>query len=95
MQKHLSGMNITTAWGLAQQDVRSMRKLFSVVMEKSIRELRGEPCDGLNEGPEPKQMIACSRSLSERVTELEPLREAVATETGASFNAQQTGIVPL
>ena len=78
MQKHLAGMNITTAWDLAQQDAKSMRKLFSVVVEKTIRELRGEPCYGLDEGPEPKQMIACSRSFSERVTELEPLREAVA-----------------
>jgi DNA polymerase V len=72
-------MNIITAWDLAQQDAKSMRKLFSVVVEKTIRELRGEPCYGLEEGPEPKQMIACSRSFSERVTELEPLREAVAT----------------
>lgn len=79
MQKHLAGMNITTAWDLAQQDAKSMRKLFSVVVEKTIRELRGEPCYGLEEGPEPKQMIACSRSFSERVTELEPLCEAVAT----------------
>ena len=79
MQKHLAGMNITTAWDLAQQDAKSMRKLFSVVVEKTIRELRGEPCYGLDEGPEPKQMIACSRSFSERVTALEPLRETVAT----------------
>lgn len=79
MQKHLAAMNITTAWDLAQQDAKSMRKLFSVVVEKTIRELRGEQCYGLDEGPEPKQMIACSRSFSERVTELEPLREAVAT----------------
>lgn len=79
MQKHLTALNIITAWDLAQQDAKSMRKLFSVVLEKTIRELRGEACYGLDDGPEPKQMIACSRSFSERVTELAPLREAVAT----------------
>ncbi|MBS7660543.1 translesion error-prone DNA polymerase V subunit UmuC [Pseudomonas lalucatii] len=79
MQCHLTALNITTAWDLAQQDAKSMRKLFSVVVEKTIRELRGEACYGLDDGPEPKQMIACSRSFSERVTELPALREAVAS----------------
>ena len=79
LQKHLGDMGLATAWDLAQQDPATMRKRFSVVMEKTIRELRGEACYALEEGPEPKQMIACSRSFSERVTELEPLREAVAT----------------
>lgn len=56
-----------------------MRKQFSVVLEKTIRELRGEACFALNEGPEPKQMITFSRSFSCRVTDLAPLQEAVAS----------------
>lgn len=76
---HFEAMGIRTAWDLAQQDATTMRKLFSVVVEKTIRELRGEACYALDDGPEPKQMIACSRSFSERLTALEPLREAVAT----------------
>lgn len=79
LHAHFDAMGIRTAWDLAQQDAKSMRKLFSVVVEKTIRELRGEACYGLDDGPEPKQMITCSRSFSERVTALEPLREAVAT----------------
>lgn len=79
LQAHLGARGIETAWDLAQQDAKTMRKQFSVVLEKTIRELRGEPCFGLDEGPEPKQMITCSRSFSTRITELAPLREAVAT----------------
>ncbi|WP_276488409.1 translesion error-prone DNA polymerase V subunit UmuC [Ectopseudomonas mendocina] len=79
LQAHLGALGVKTAWDLAQQDAWTMRKQFSVVLEKTIRELRGEPCFALDEGPEPKQMITCSRSFSRRVTELAPLREAVAS----------------
>ncbi|AVO55753.1 translesion error-prone DNA polymerase V subunit UmuC [Ectopseudomonas mendocina] len=91
LQGHLGAMGINTAWDLAQQDAKTMRKQFSVVLEKTIRELRGEPCFALDEGPEPKQMITCSRSFSSRVTALAPLREAVATyacRAGEKLRAQ-------
>ncbi|AEB58203.1 translesion error-prone DNA polymerase V subunit UmuC [Ectopseudomonas mendocina] len=91
LQAHLGALGIETAWDLAQQDAKTMRKQFSVVLEKTIRELRGEPCFALDEGPEPKQMITCSRSFSNRVTTLAPLREAVATyacRAGEKLRAQ-------
>ncbi len=77
----LEAMNVATAWDLAQQDPAFIRKAFSIVVEKTVRELRGESCLALGESAEPKQMIACSRSFSERVTDLEQLREAVASHT--------------
>jgi len=91
LQQHLGEMGVRTAWDLAQQDAKTMRKRFSVVVEKTIRELRGEACYDLADGPEPKQMILCSRSFSERMTELEPLREAVAayaSRAGEKLRAQ-------
>ena len=91
LQAHLGALGIETAWDLAQQDATTMRRQFSIVLEKTIRELRGEACYGLDEGPEPKQMITCSRSFSTRVTELAPLREAVATyacRAGEKLRAQ-------
>lgn len=75
----LEAMNVATTWDLAQQDPAFMRKAFSVVVEKTVRELRGESCLALGESVEPKQMIACSRSFSERITDFEELREAVAS----------------
>lgn len=77
----LEAMNVATAWDLAQQDPAFIRKAFNIVVEKTVRELRGESCFPLGDGPEPKKMIACSRSFSERVTDLEQLREAVASYT--------------
>ena len=77
----LEAMNVATAWDLSEQDPAFMRKCFSLPVEKTVRELRDESCLALGESAEPKQMIACSRSFSERVTDLEDLCEGVASHT--------------
>ncbi|MCM2330023.1 DNA polymerase V [Geopseudomonas sagittaria] len=74
-------MGIKTAWELAAQEPAQMRRMFGLPMEQTVRELRGERCFALHDGPEPKQSIACSRSFAERITELPPLREALASHT--------------
>ncbi|WP_455233344.1 translesion error-prone DNA polymerase V subunit UmuC [Geopseudomonas aromaticivorans] len=81
LKARLEAMNVATAWDLARQDPAFIRKAFSIVVEKTVRELRGESCFPLGDGPEPKKMIACSRSFSERITDLDGLREAVASYT--------------
>lgn len=75
---HLNTMGIKTAWDLAQADAWSLRKQFSLVAEKTARELRGVACLELEETAPAKQEICCSRMFGHRVTELPPLREAVA-----------------
>ena len=79
MTEHLAGMNIKTAWDLAQADPWTLRKQFSVLVEKTARELRGTPCLELEEVAPPKQEICCSRMFGKRLTAIEPIREAVAT----------------
>ena len=79
MTEHLAGMGIRTAWDLAQTDAWLLRKSFSVVIEKTARELRGTPCLALEEAAPPKQEICCSRMFGKRLREVEPIREAVAT----------------
>lgn len=79
MTEHLAGMNIKTAWDLAQADPWTLRKQFSVLVEKTARELRGTPCLELEEVAAPKQEICCSRMFGKRLTAIEPIREAVAT----------------
>jgi DNA polymerase V len=79
MTEHLTGMNIKTAWDLAQADPWTLRKQFSVLVEKTARELRGAPCLELEEAAPPKQEICCSRMFGKRLTTIEPIREAVAT----------------
>jgi DNA polymerase V len=76
---HLQTMNIKTAWDLAQADAWTLRKQFSVVVEKTARELRGVACLELEETAPAKQEICCSRMFGHRLKELPELREAVAT----------------
>lgn len=81
MKAHLGGMGIKTAMDLAQADAWTLRQKFSVVIEKTARELAGTPCLELGEGDPPKQEICCSRMFGTRLTAIEPIKEAVATYT--------------
>ncbi|WP_440088433.1 translesion error-prone DNA polymerase V subunit UmuC [Pseudomonas fragariae (ex Marin et al. 2024)] len=79
MKVHLEAMNIRTAMDLATADARTLRDRFSVVIEKTARELAGTPCLELGEAVPPKQEICCSRMFGQRLTAIEPIKEAVAT----------------
>ncbi|MEJ6656704.1 MAG: translesion error-prone DNA polymerase V subunit UmuC [Pseudomonas sp.] len=76
---HLEAMGIKTAWDLAKADAWTLRKQFSVVLEKTARELCGTPCLELEVAPTAKQEICSSRAFGKRLYEIEPIREAVAT----------------
>lgn len=75
----LQAMNINKAWDLATYDPKTLRKQFNINVERTARELAGEYCMSLTEDVEPKQMIACTRSFSERVTDFHDLRTAIST----------------
>ncbi|WOD09510.1 translesion error-prone DNA polymerase V subunit UmuC [Pseudomonas sp. NyZ704] len=79
MNEHLTSMGIKTAWDLAQADAWTLRQQFSVVVEKTARELRGVSCLALEEAAPAKQEICSSRSFGHRLKDIEPIREAVAT----------------
>ncbi len=74
----LQPLGIKTAWDLAQYDPTSLRQQFSVVLEKTARELRGISCLHLAEAEPPRQMICSSKMFGARVRELPLIREAVA-----------------
>ena len=48
-----------------------------MVVERTVRELQGTQCVDLESLPQPKQEIACTRSLGHPITELHELAEAV------------------
>lgn len=79
MKVHLDAMGIKSAMDLAKADPWTLRKNFSVVIEKTARELAGTPCLELDETDPSKQEICCSRMFGNRLTELAPIKEAVAT----------------
>ena len=79
MKLHLDAMGIKSAMDLAKADPWTLRNKFSVVIEKTARELAGTSCLELDEPDPPKQEICCSRMFGKRLTELPPIKEAVAT----------------
>ncbi|ART83177.1 DNA polymerase V subunit UmuC [Oceanisphaera profunda] len=78
LAKQLNAMGIHTAWQLAQANSKVIRRQFSVVVERTVCELNGESCLGLDEGLGPKQQLISSRSFGEKITELAPLCQAVS-----------------
>lgn len=50
-----------------------------MVLERTVRELRGEPCLDLEEFAPVKQEIVCSRSFGERITTYEQMRQAICS----------------
>ncbi|WP_281080600.1 Y-family DNA polymerase [Klebsiella quasivariicola] len=77
ISKKLEAMGIKTVLQLADTDIRFIRKHFNVVLERTVRELRGEPCLGLEEFAPVKQEIVCSRSFGERITDYHEMRQAI------------------
>ncbi|ELP5714318.1 DNA polymerase V [Enterobacter asburiae] len=75
--KKLNAMGITTALELAEASSWVIRKHFNVVLERTARELRGEPCLDLEEFTPTKQQIICSRSFGHRITQYEEMHQAI------------------
>lgn len=76
--ERLAILGITNALQLARADQKWLRKHFSVVLERTVRELNGEPCLDLELEPSPKKEIICTRSFSYKITELHELQQAIS-----------------
>lgn len=75
--KRLNLMGIKNVLQLAQSSTTFIRKNFSVVLERTVRELNGESCAPLEELPSSKQQIVCSRSFGERITSKGAMQQAL------------------
>ncbi len=74
----LQAGGVHTVRQLRDFDVSRLRRHFGVVMERTVRELRGEPCLETVDVAPAKQQIICSRSFGRYVTELHELEESVS-----------------
>lgn len=74
----LQELGISNALQLKQADPEFIRQQFSVVMEKTVRELQGQACIELEEIAPPKKEIISSRSFGTRVRDLQSLEESVS-----------------
>jgi DNA polymerase V len=77
ISQQLKDAGIHTVLDLTRLDPAMVRSRWSVVLERTVRELQGTPCIDLDQAPAPKQEIACTRSFGHPVTELHHLAEAV------------------
>lgn len=77
ISKKLNVMGIENALQLAESSLWVIRKHFNVVLERTARELRGEPCLGVEEFAPTKQQIMCSRSFGHRITDYEEMHQAI------------------
>ena len=75
-QLHECGIH--TVLDLARMDPATIRRRWSVVLERTVRELQGMQCIDLDDAPAPQKEIACTRSFGQAITELPPLLEAVS-----------------
>ena len=77
ISKQLTEGGIRSVQDLVRMDLATIRRGFSVVLERTVRELQGMQCIGLDDSPEPKKEIACTRSFGHPVMELSGLTEAI------------------
>ncbi|AGE27846.1 DNA-directed DNA polymerase [Pseudomonas poae RE*1-1-14] len=88
MTAHLEARSSRTAWDLAHTYAWTLRKKFSVVVEKTARKLAGTTCMDLE--PPPKKELCCSRMFGQRLTDLAPIKEAVSTYTSDTHQISET-----
>jgi DNA polymerase V len=77
----LEEMGVETVLDLRDADAETIRTRFSVVLERTVRELRGVSCLALEEMVADKRQIMVSRSFGRKVHDLAALADAVATHT--------------
>lgn len=79
LSRQLADRGIGTVEGLRRADAKTIRREFSVGVERTVMELNAVPCLTLEDVAPAKQQIMSSRSFGNYVYDLAPLKEAVAS----------------
>lgn len=78
ISEQLKEAGIRTVYELTRLDPATVRARWSVVLERTVRELQGTPCISLEEVASNKKEIACTRSFGKPVEGYQDLEEAVS-----------------
>ena len=78
LSKRLEQLGISTALQLADAGPEFIRQHFSVVVERTVRELNGESCIALEDVAPTKKQIVSSRAFGERISDKQQMREAIS-----------------
>lgn len=82
LSEQLQAAGIHTVDDLRRARPEWIKSTFSVVVERTVRELNGVSCLELDEVTSPRKQIISSRSFSQKVYELADLQEAVSMYVG-------------
>lgn len=91
--ERLRVMGIESAWDLREAEPKHIRRHFSVVQERIVWELRGQPSIQLDDMTQPKQQIMVSRSFGRLTNDPHQLREALrhhAARAGEKLRKQHS-----
>lgn len=89
--EQLRQAGLTSVLDVARLDPAMVRRRWSVVLERTVRELQGQACLGIQAEAPARQEIACTRSFGHPVTDLADLIEAVsrfASRAGEKLRGQ-------
>jgi len=81
INQKLYSMGVVTALQLADMDIKLIKNKFSSVLGRTVMELQGYPCIGLDERPSTKKQIIVSRTFGKKINSLQGLHEAVSDYT--------------
>lgn len=92
--KKLMGLGIYTAADLRDMPIKQARAVGTVVLEKTVLELQGEPCIGLDEVEPQRKGLAVTRSSGIPIFDFDILFEAISAHvTRAAEKLRQNGLV--
>ncbi|WP_319558474.1 Y-family DNA polymerase [Thiomicrorhabdus sp.] len=77
MANRLHEQNIHTAYDLKHADSKTVRRLYSVHLERTVQELNGQACLPFYDAHPYKRQIISSRSFGRNITDLQEMRQAV------------------
>jgi DNA polymerase V len=93
-QKKLHGVGIYTAGELRDMPLRQARAVGTVVLERTVLELQGEPCLSFDEVEPQRKGIAVTRSSGTPMTDFDTLFQAItAHATRAAEKLRKHGLV--
>jgi DNA polymerase V len=88
----LNERGIHTVFDALQAEPTALRRPFGVVLEKTLRELRGTRCIEVDDVPPANQQIMCARTFGAPVTDLASLGESIgqfASRVAEKLRAQR------
>ncbi|HEY1228084.1 MAG TPA: Y-family DNA polymerase, partial [Ramlibacter sp.] len=92
LSAQLTADGVCTVLDLVRIDPTLVRRRWSVVVERTVRELQGQGCILLDDAPSPRREVSCTRAFGNPVSTLPPLVEAVSEyATRASSKLREDG----